>query len=122
MSRDKPEKVEVPNGTVSFYTKHDRYYADCNVHAKCRRFRTAKDGMPRRPGQGRPVGALLSWLADAASHDDAWGHRFLAPRFSVEDRLAARTALKVSGAAARLLMSHERARRPGEESEPDEAD
>ena len=125
-ARDVPVKVDVPGGTTGYHPKHDRFYRHCAVDGlACRRCRTAKDekdGMPRRPERGRPIGALAAWLADAGLDESVEGDRFLAPRYSLAQRKAAREAVKASGVMARLLMTHERPQRAGEDSEAEGTD
>ena len=72
----------------------------------------------RRPAQGRPIGHLMGWLLAQGEPQcsDRRAHRRVAP--SVAERVAAREALKAMPESAGLFRA-ERAKRDGEDSEPE---
>ena len=96
----------------------------CRIHAGCTMTRTCNEPKGNRivskPGQGRAMAEILSWLE--AADEPGWGtpekglHKEWRPR--KDRRLLARARLKTSQAGLDML-SHERPPRPGESSEPD---
>ena len=119
--------VVLPNGRISFYADRGRFEAVCKCknpsHGKCVATRNNR-GRPDRgagpdapPIGGRPLGMLSAWLAlDCPSKES----HFLPGSFvfSPEERLAHRRALALLPGGPELL-SHERDKVGGEDSEPD---
>ena len=76
-------------------------------------------------GKAAPLAPLLlCWQMQCCTpmHGSAQSHRFWAPKYSLAQRKAAREATDALGAMAQLLMRHERAQRPGKDSDPDDED
>ena len=76
---------------------------------------------PKALAQGRPLGFIGAWLHGACNFDEKDAHRLWKP--SLEERAAARAALKamaVGSPSAAALLAAERVKREGEDSEPEE--
>ena len=73
-------KIDIPgHGELVYYLELDAFQARCNVpgHGDCRRQRTAKAG--NRPGQGRCIGLLISWLMQGDQYPNQRDHNRLCP-------------------------------------------
>lgn len=111
----------VPGGKLSCYSGRAIVEAVCSnpAHGKCVMTRTLMaSSTPGRAGQGRPLGFLAAWLAaglDAPTKAVHWA----ASGVAKSNRQAARSALRAAPGGDALL-SLERVRREGEDSEPDE--
>lgn len=107
------------HGEIRVNTKNSSMAAHCSQHGcqnvSCRKTQTYNSSS-KKPHQGRPVGFLVAWLNAApqfASKDD---HLFHTPAFEARSR--ARAELKATGLNGELFAL-ERARRDGEEDEPE---
>ena len=116
--------VSVPFGVgrISFY-KDGRFEALCCLpgHARCRMTRyLPKSEQAARSGKGRPVGHMAAWLSPSIVLQDRAEHRnpFFMMSLSKEARQQARNGVKNVERGLELL-SHERARLPDEDSEPE---
>ena len=110
--------VDVPGGELSFYRGRQVMIAQCRRlghTSECKRERTVRPG--RRPGQGRPVGFLLAWLASGEHEVDKAGH-LSHKHFEHAERADCRRDFLDGGAEAQELASHERAPVEGEGQEP----
>ena len=110
-----------PNGKVSFYEKNGRFQCVCSKHPSCQVTRTSRANASR-PGQGRPLGAMIAWL-DLGSKPDIKtksDHRspWLWGGLAHSTRLEARRQLRATGGAS--IESCERPRATDEaDSEPE---
>eukprot|EP00971_Amphidinium_carterae_P344484 6484906-Amphidinium_carterae.1 len=112
----------VPGGRISFYMSNNLFEASCNNphHGRCVLSR-GKDGRKGKAGKrfgGRPLGMMMKWLADGASHDMKASHWDKSNwNWSQEQRLEARRALaQISG--GQQLLDQERELVAGESEEP----
>lgn len=110
-------------GELHFYPSSSTMAAFCPVHENdCRRSRTTKAAAQVRArygeGQGRPIGALVAWLRDAENHATREEHvKCCYP--TKQQRIDARTWFsKLPDASS--FSTHEREKRDGENSEPEE--
>jgi len=120
-------KVTLANDATIAVYRDGRFEAVCR-HAmhlprgRCRLTRTSYGtGTEACPAQGRPLGLLTSWLLAQDNFHDREDHcdAFAVYSQSYEDRCLAREQLKLVPGAAELFV-HERARRAGENEEPEE--
>lgn len=113
-------RIPYSNGYLCYYESSQSFVAECNIHGRCRRTRTAKAGSGQKGiAQGRPLGQLAAWLemAQADQAASAWGHKWeVWP--DLEQRRAARQRL-VEIAEFRTLLDKERPKREGEGDEPE---
>ena len=90
LHREKATCITIPGyGELRYHEKTQNIVAFCHTHkatCDCRRSRTVCENSSRA-GQGRPIGLLVAWLLDPASHDGDGAKRFVHP---FEARLAAR--------------------------------
>ena len=118
--------VAVPGGgRIKFYISTDQFVAHCplaELHGRaCRLTRTCLPGP--RPGQGRPLGLLMSWIQRAGEFGSQDAHVRLQgpPGASVND-LANRTNARAAAMAAPemdALFEQERGKDEGEADEPE---
>ena len=113
--------VIVPGGRITYYENKKSFEAKCQnpEHGEtCKLTRTAVGSdRSNRTAQGRPLGLLCAWLADnkQSSKSSHWINRY----FTQSVRKQHRDVLSTRPGAADIL-SKERARRAGEDSEPDD--
>ena len=110
--------VETEGGSIHFYRSNFSFEvvcADPRHGRRCTRTRTSIPG--RRPGQGRPLGYLVAWLADGREHDNREGHQ-TAKRFEYAMRALCRDVFS-HAAGSELLLAEEREPEPGEGEEPE---
>ena len=110
--------VETEGGSIHFYRSNFSFEAVCadpRHGRRCTRTRTSIPG--RRPGQGRPLGYLVAWLADGREHDNREGHQ-TAKRFEYAMRALCRDVFS-HAAGSELLLAEEREPEPGEGEEPE---
>ena len=108
--------LQCPEGKITYY-KQGYFTCVCsNVnHSRCVLTRTAQPG--NKPGQGRPLGFMYSWLKLGVDVPDKATHWRVSGWPTLEQRRAARVELQqMPGAAA--LLSKERPLKPGEDPEP----
>ena len=110
---------EVPCGQIRYYVKTRRLVAHCHHagHGHCRKEKLAFEGA--RPGQGRPLGVIMAFLAAANDYEDHDIHLAVFTVVSFEDRVAGRNLLK-GVAGSEVLFQYERKQRPGEGEEPED--
>ena len=118
--------IKVAGGILKYYSNKQAFTAECSEHASCVKTRQATPGAAmakaKHPGpalqaKGRPLGYLAAWLRDGSNHttkDDHW--KSPPPTWAVRD--ASRRSVAASE-AGRTLLSHERAKRLDEDSEPE---
>ncbi len=104
------------HGSLAYYPKSESMVAFCTKHAgDCRRSRTTK-ASATRPGQGRCVGSLISWLQ--LSHHYANKEEHVKFCLSThQERLEARREF-MSLPQSEEFSAYERALRDGEDAEP----
>ena len=101
------------NSTARFLRAH----CQCAGHGKVCYRRRSVDANAQRPGQGRPIGLLISWMKSSSRFDSQKEH-VKASVSSREDRIAARLWFRNLPHASEF-EKFERALRPLEASEPD---
>ena len=109
-------KIDIPgHGELVYYLELDAFQARCNVpgHGDCRRQRTAKAG--NRPGQGRCIGLLISWLMQGDQYPNQRDHNHLCHP-SLEQRQIARNLFEALESSSEFLEME----RPKKENEGDE--
>ena len=111
-------------GRIAFHRSKEAFEAHCSnpAHGHCRLTRTVKGRERKGVGTvaGRPLGFLYCWLnrGHVATKEEHWHKGSWFEWFTREERRAARAALKdVPGSAP--LFEVERAKEPGESSEPE---
>lgn len=106
------------HGSLAYYPKSQSMVAFCTKHAgDCRRSRTTK-ASATKPGQGRCVGLLISWLKHSHHYKDKAEHvKYCISTHS--DRVAARREF-MSLPQSEEFSAYERALRDGEDAEPAE--
>ena len=113
------ERFDVPGfGHLRFNSSNKFLRAHCQEPghgSTCLRRRTCLES-DRSPGQGRPAGMLLAWLALGADVATKEEHMKLTPSF--EKRSAARQAFEATPGASAFSEMAERPRREGEPAEP----
>lgn len=110
--------INVVGGVITCYPERGEFYAACTAvgHRRCVLVRT-KNGRANKPCQGRPLGHLMSFLADGSNHRDKVAHKhFFVETFA--NRCAGRRALELIP-NSNILFDFERPRRPDEGLEPD---
>jgi hypothetical protein len=114
--------AEVEGGSIAWHLTTNRFEARCNNtdHGeRCRMTRASTEGKRASAvGQGRPLGTLVAWLASGGQFVTAYDHRANLP-YDGDIRMAARSKLRESDDGLDLL-SRERAKRLGEDSEPED--
>ena len=108
-------------GELRYSVTSDFIRAHCARHDSCTRQRSSREHPTSMTnigrGQGRPLGALYSWLLEAGRYASREEH-MAASTASYDNRVAARQEfLELPGAVA-FSEDHERAPRPGEGDEP----
>ena len=121
VAADLPNRIslDVPGGSIVWYKSHNAFYGTCKGcgHGNCRRTRVATAGSS--PQQGRPLGALVAWLANQREAACAFDHKsFVYPGLAA--RKEGRRALKDLIGIDHIIWQRERAKRAGEDSEPEE--
>lgn len=113
-----------PGGILRFYANKQQFAATCDnhLHGKCvmTRQSTAAKASARTPNilaKGRPLGYLAAWLAMGPGHTSKDDHWDKDKQPTLEARRAARLKL-AEHHHGRLLLSHERPKRAGEDDEP----
>ena len=108
----------VEGGQLSYYPQ-GYFTATCKDprHGKCVLTRTALGG--QRPAQGRPLGLLVSWLADGKNHSSKEGHWNKGTWPDLDARRRHR-ALLAAVPGGDLLLEQERPLAEGEPGEPEE--
>lgn len=112
---------DVPGfGVIRYYATRQEFVAHCTcveTHHRCRLSRKSTESLaPNRAGQGRPLGLLMAWLAQAGNYPDCHAHVRM-PKPDLAARSAAREMLKAFE-GSELLFEAERAQRGGEADEP----
>jgi hypothetical protein len=114
--------VEVPGGRISYHHSKDAFEATCcnKAHGKCvlTRTRQGRDFKGYGICGGRPVGFLGSWLARHGVDTKEAHWNKAAMQYTHAERLAKRREIQATAAGAALL-SFERAKERGEDSEPE---
>jgi hypothetical protein len=116
--------AEVLGGVIRYYAASNTFVASCACHgSRCRKTKSVKHKYnPLNAGQGRPLGLLCAWLAQAMDLEPGNVgrelHRDLDPP-SLLDRQHAR-GVAMASAAVQLLAVKERPRNlaAGEPDEP----
>ena len=114
--------VEVPGGRIPYHHSKDAFEATCcnKAHGKCVLTRTCQGRDSKGHGifGGRPVGFLGSWLAhhDVDTKEAHWNKASM--QYTQAERLAKRREIQATVAGVALL-SFERAKERGEDSEPE---
>lgn len=114
--------VFVDGGKLSLYENRMIVEAVCRnpTHGKCVLTRSLNASTGRRVEQGRPLGLMVAWLAKGAglpSKAEHWSPEHW-PSFT--ERCTGRAALKALAMPDSVaLLAAERAKRPGEASEPE---
>ena len=110
-------KIDIPgHGELVYYLEMEAIQARCNVpgHGDCRKQRTTKQG--NRPGQGRCIGLLTSWLMQGGQYPSQSEHnRSCHPSF--EEREIARNLFETLEGSSEFLEV-ERPKRENEGDEP----
>eukprot|EP00971_Amphidinium_carterae_P349599 6491100-Amphidinium_carterae.3 len=116
--------IVLPHGRIAYHVSKNSFEAVCTRHKNCNLSRIAsarKRGTSARgfPLGGRPLGLLTAWLndTDAATKEDHKSNARLRSYGSAA-RCAARAQVRAAVGGADLL-SFERAKLSGEESEPE---
>ena len=105
--------VEVaPPHRIAFYASNGSFVAQCKIHDKCFKTRTGRASAKGRGPQGRPLGHLVAWLANAEAFADKGEHFRFKPPF--EERRMLRVGLETDPDTA-VLTAHERDRRDDED-------
>ena len=110
-----PDVIKIGTwGELRFHKKTKNIVAHCSAHSDehdCRRSRTTI-GNANRQGQGRPIGLLVAWLRDPASHDQG--------RLSVHNHATRKAAREYYNKLpnAEQFGFNERKQHAGEEEEP----
>lgn len=113
------DRWDVPGGFIRYRRDSGHVCAHCTDvrhggAGKCRKTRTLFAGA--RLGQGRPMGHLVAWLAEAQNHEEKDGHFGYVPDLAT--RIAARQSVKDLPDGGELL-DLEATRAVGEDSEPE---
>ena len=115
-----PQLDVVVNGEKKSFIKHkpqaQDVFAKCPIHPNCWKTKTLKSSTRNR-NQGRPLGFLAAWVAQASDYESKDDHIHLC-RPSFQERKAARQTLKAE-ANSPMFFGLERAQAAGEDSEPD---
>jgi hypothetical protein len=114
--------VAVLGGTIRYYSKIDSFVAKCSnpAHGRCELTRKASGSASSSSGAakgGRPVGFMASWLGESfetATKADHWSRTTMV-QMRHQRLLCRRIVQACSGGD--VLLSHERAKIVGEESE-----
>ena len=112
-------RYSVPGGEIRYYHKNGRFVAHCEnpAHGNCRREKLGYAGV--RKAQGRPLGYLMAWLAEAEDYDTHAQHLACTNNLPLGARQAGREALKAAIGSDAVLFRAERACREGELEEPE---
>lgn len=104
----------VPGGEIRYYARTRRFAAHCEnaAHGNCRREKVST-GRPGR-GQGRPLGYLMAWLAEAFEHDTHAEHMDNCVIISLERRQRGREALRAIGGSEELFAGERQSDNEGE--------
>ena len=96
--------------------------AYCPIHEDCVRQRATREhpvcSTALAAGQGRPLGALTAWLSEARDYPNRVQH-VAAKTASYAKRLESRTAFYLLQDGVNFSLQYERARRDGEDDEPE---
>ena len=106
-------------GCLNFNARTNTLTAHCGneEHGDCRKQRTLKPG--NKPGQGRPIGYLVSWLLQGSDFHAAWDHVHGSVVASRRQRIDAR-ALFMEQPGSEACAKHERPKTADEPDEPNE--
>ena len=113
------------NGIITYYPKMNQFVAECHNHQgpglpKCKRTRQANASAKAGSAQGRPLGFLAYFLLNCGGPEIKVpeDHYRFAAKYTKAQRQIGRATLKKAPGSA-FFFSKERAKRLGEESEPD---
>eukprot|EP00971_Amphidinium_carterae_P224133 4447525-Amphidinium_carterae.2 len=111
----------IAGGRLAYYDSKECFEATCPSHKGCKLTRTVH-GRVDKTGKafaGRPLGAMCIWLEQHSVATSKAQHKVRdIPAYSHSERVRARRAL-ASDDDHRSLLAFERAKDPGEDSEPE---